>query len=151
MHFKIFHVNEHVKGHFMSPLLLSRKSCDLLWKYSENLFGFFSLLFSASSVYYKSYRQVLTPVDKLQHLLKLPIFDKTRLVAFHKKVRQRNYTNWLLPERENKSAHDLDSLWALTKMIITKCSPQTYDAKLQCLMLLICWVKQLHYHKKHTT
>ncbi len=98
--------------------------------YSENLFGLFILLFSASSVYYKSYRQVLTPVNNLQRLLRLAIFDKTRLVAFHKKVRQINYTNWFLPDRENESAHDLDSLRAVTKMIVTKRMPQTDDTKL---------------------
>jgi hypothetical protein len=68
--------------------------------------------------------------------LKLPIFDKTRLDAFHKKVRQRNYTNWFLPLIENESAHDLDSLRTIMKMIVTKRLPQTDDAKLQCLMPL---------------
>ncbi len=97
----------------------------------KNLFGLFILLFSASSVYYKSYRQVLTPINNLQRLLRLSIFDKIRLVAFHKKASQRNYTNWFLPDRENESAHDLDSLHALTKTIITNHSPQTDDASLQ--------------------
>ncbi len=96
----------------------------------KNPLGLFSLLFSTSSVYCKSYRQVLTPVDNLQCLLRLPIINKTRLVAFHKKVRQRNYTNWFLPDRENESAHDLDSLHAVSKTIITKCSLQTDDTKL---------------------
>jgi len=99
----------------------------------KNPFGVFSLLFSASSEYYKSYRQVLTHVNNLQHLLRLLTFNKTRLVAFHKKVIQRNYTNWFLPDRENQSAHDLDSLHAITKTIITKRSLQTDDAKLRCL------------------
>jgi hypothetical protein len=58
----------------------------------KNLFGLFRLLISASRVYYESYRQVLTPVNNLQCLLRLPIFNKTRLVSFYKNVRQRNYT-----------------------------------------------------------
>jgi hypothetical protein len=94
----------------------------------KNLFGFTSLLFSASSVYCKSYRHVLTPVDNLQRLLRLPIFDKTRLVAIHKMVRQRKYTNWFLTDKEKESAHDLDSLCAVIKMIVTKHSQQTDNA-----------------------
>ncbi len=93
----------------------------------KNPFGIFSLLFSASGEYYKS----LTHVNNLQHLLRLLTFNKARLVAFHKKVIQRNYTNWFLPNRENQSA--LDSLHAITKTIITKRLLQTDDAKLQCL------------------
>jgi hypothetical protein len=50
-------------------------------------------------------------------------------------VRQRNYTNWFLPHRENESAHDLDSLHAVMKTIVTKCLWQTDDAKLQSLTL----------------
>jgi hypothetical protein len=79
---------------------------------------------------YKSYRQVLTVIDNLKCLLRLPIFDKTRLVAFHKTLTQRNYTNWFLPVRENKSAHDLDSLHVIEKMIIAECTPLDDDAKL---------------------
>ncbi len=71
------------------------------------------------------------PVNNLQCLLSLPIFDKTsRLVAFLKTARQRNYTNWFLPVRKNESAHDLDSLCDVMKMIVTKHSLQTDDAKL---------------------
>jgi hypothetical protein len=72
---------------------------------------------------YKSHRQVLTPVNNLQRILGLPIFDKTRLVAFHKIATQRNYTNWFLPVRENESAHDLDSLRIIVKTIIPECIP----------------------------
>jgi hypothetical protein len=71
------------------------------------------------------------PVNNLQSLLRQPIFDKTRRVAFHKMVRQRNNTNWFLPVRENKRADDLDSLHAIMKMIITKGSLLTDDAKLR--------------------
>jgi hypothetical protein len=55
------------------------------------------------------------------------------MVAFHKKVRQSNYSIWFLPDKENESAHDLDSLRAITKTIVTKCSPQSGDAKLRHL------------------
>jgi hypothetical protein len=89
----------------------------------KNLFGLSRLLFSASSVIYKSYRQVLTPVDNLQRLLRLPIFDKTTLIAFHKTSTQRNYTNWFFPVRESESAHDFDSLRAIMKTIVAKPTP----------------------------
>jgi hypothetical protein len=95
-----------------------------------NPFGLFSLLFSASSVIYKSYRQVQTPVDNLQRCLSLPIFDKTALVAFHKTMTQRYYSNRFLPIRENKSAQNLDSLHGIMKTLLTKHLPQTDDAKL---------------------
>jgi hypothetical protein len=81
----------------------------------------FRLSFSASSVFYKSYRQVLTLIDNLQHHLRLPIFDKTRLVALNKKAKQRNYTNWFLPDRDNESAHDLDSLRDHKRLLQTDC------------------------------
>jgi hypothetical protein len=55
--------------------------------YSENFhLANESFIFSFKSVYYKSYRQVQTPVNNLQRLLMLPIFNKTKLVAFHFKV-----------------------------------------------------------------
>ncbi len=74
--------------------------------------------------------RVQTPVDNLQRLLRLPIFDKTILVAFLKTMSQRNYTNRFLPVRENKSARDLDSLHPITKTLVTKHLPQTDDVKL---------------------
>jgi len=48
------------------------------------------------------YRQVLTSVDKFQHLLRLPIFNKTRLDTFYLKCKKENYSNWFLPEREKQ-------------------------------------------------
>jgi hypothetical protein len=51
-------------------------------------------MFSFWSVYYKSCRQVLTPVDNSQHLLRLPNLDKTRLAAFHLQYNEGNYNNW---------------------------------------------------------
>ncbi len=96
----------------------------------NNPLGLIRLLFSASAGIYKSYRQVLTPIDNLQCLLRLPSVDKTRFVAFHKTTIQRNYTNWFLPDRENESAHYLDSLHAVMKTIIAKSLLQSDDAKL---------------------
>jgi hypothetical protein len=55
----------------------------------------------------------------------------TRLVVFHKKVKQRNYTNWFLPFGENESAHDLDSLRAIMKTIVTMGLPHSDAAKLR--------------------
>jgi hypothetical protein len=96
--------------------LLSRiKKCIV-----KNLFASFGLLFLASSVYYTSHRQVLKCIHNFQRLLRLPIFDKTQHVAFHKKLRRRNYTSWLLSGRENESAHDLYSLLIIRKTIVTK-------------------------------
>jgi hypothetical protein len=95
----------------------------------NNPLALFRLLFSASCVYYKPYKQVLAPVHNLQCLFRLPIFDETRLVAFRKTVRQRNYTNWFLPVGQHESAHDIDSLHAVVKTIITKRSPKSDDAK----------------------
>jgi len=59
----------------------------------------------------KSYRQVLTPVNNSQLLLKLVILDKFRLVTFHtlatqKKLQHKTDLHWF---RRNKSSHDLDS------------------------------------------
>jgi hypothetical protein len=50
----------------------------------KNIFGFSILLFTAFNVIDKSYRQVLTPVNNSQLLLKLEILDKFRLVTNHK-------------------------------------------------------------------
>ena len=59
--------------------------CDI--KYSTGIvknIGFSILLFTAFKVVDKSYRQVLTPVNNSQLLLKLEILDKFRLVTNHK-------------------------------------------------------------------
>ncbi len=62
------------------------------------------------SVIYKSCGQALTPVNKSQHLLKLPILDKFRLGTFHTCATQRNYNirtgiHWFM---RNESSYDLD-------------------------------------------
>jgi hypothetical protein len=69
-----------------------------VWLISDALFQL--------SVIYISYSQVLTPVNNLKLLLKLPVLDKLRLVTFHLQATQRNYNNWF---RRNESSHDLDS------------------------------------------
>jgi hypothetical protein len=55
------------------------------------------ILYFKLQVIYKSYRQVLTPVNNAQLLLKLEILDKLRLVTFHKNTIQRKiqHFNWL--------------------------------------------------------
>jgi len=50
----------------------------------KNMFSFSVLLFTAFNVIDKSYRQVLTPGNNSQLLLKLEILDKFRLVTNHK-------------------------------------------------------------------
>ncbi len=54
----------------------------------KNLFGLFSHIFSFN-VIDKSYRQVLTPVNNSQLLLKLAILDKFRFVTFHSMATQK--------------------------------------------------------------
>jgi hypothetical protein len=48
------------------------------------MFGFSILYFTTFNVIDKSYRQVLTPVNNSQLLLKLEILDKFRLVTYNK-------------------------------------------------------------------
>jgi hypothetical protein len=55
------------------------------------MFGFSILLFTAFNVDDNSYRQVLTPVNNSQLLLKLEILDKFRLVTNHKFKCKGNY------------------------------------------------------------
>jgi hypothetical protein len=82
---------------------------------------------------------VLTLINNLQCLLRLPIFNNTRLVAFHLTLTQRNYTNWFLPVRENESAHDLDSLHIIVKMIAAESTLLDDDTKLRH------FINQLNY------
>jgi hypothetical protein len=76
----------------------------------KNLFGFFSFIFSFK-VIDKSYRQVLTPVNNSQLLLKLAILDKFRLVTFHTLATQRKlqHETGVHQFRRIESSHDLDS------------------------------------------
>jgi hypothetical protein len=57
----------------------------------KNTFGFSILLFTAFNVDDKSYRQVLTPVNNSQLLLKLEILDKFRLDTNHEFKHKGNY------------------------------------------------------------
>jgi hypothetical protein len=79
---------------------MQRRKIDFIVKNRFGLSAFYFQLLEC--IYYKSYRQVLTPVDNLHHLLRLPIFDKTRLVAFHLQRDKENYHNGFLPEREKQ-------------------------------------------------
>jgi hypothetical protein len=71
-------------------------------------------------VIYKSYRQVLTPVNYSQLLLKLEILDKFRLVTFHTMATQRkcNVITGSYQLRRNESSFDLDSQSIEMKMLI---------------------------------
>jgi hypothetical protein len=68
-----------------------------------------SFIFSFQSVFYKPHRQVLTPIDNLQCLLRLPIFDMTRLVTFHLTTKKTTLTGFYQIEK-HESTHDLDLL-----------------------------------------
>jgi hypothetical protein len=88
-----------------------------------------SFKFSFLSLFYKSYRQVLTSIDNLQRLLRLPIFNKTRLVTFHLKCNKETILAGFYQMEKSVSAHDLDSLLTITNKIIAKRLLQTDDAK----------------------
>ncbi len=84
----------------------------------KNPFGLNNLLFSASSIIHKSYRQVLNPVNNSQ------LLDKFRLVTFHIKATQRNYNikTGLHQLRRNESSHDLDLQHVIMKTLLIKCT-----------------------------
>ncbi len=54
------------------------------------------------------------PVNNLQHLLRLPNFDKTRLVAFHLQYNKGNYIDLLFQKEKTLSVYDLDLLLVIT-------------------------------------
>jgi hypothetical protein len=60
------------------------------------MFGFSIILFRAFNVIDASYRQVLTPVNNYQLLLKLEILDKFRLVTNHKIQLKENLQHYLV-------------------------------------------------------
>jgi len=70
---------------------MQRRKIDFILKNQFDLSAFYFQILEC--IYYESYRQVLTPVDNLQCLLRLPIFEKTRLVAFHLQRDKENYHN----------------------------------------------------------
>jgi hypothetical protein len=97
--FCICDASEKLARMFVTVSGLSRLHIEKsVWLISDALFQL--------SVIYISYSQVLTPVNNLKLLLKLPVLDKLRLVTFHLQATQRNYNNWF---RRNESSHDLDS------------------------------------------
>jgi len=57
----------------------------------------------------------MTPIGNLQHLLRLSIFDKTGLVAFHLQYKKETTTTGFYQKEKSESAYDLDSLLAVTK------------------------------------
>ncbi len=67
-----------------------------------------------------SYRQVLTPVNNSQLLLKLEILDKLRPVTFHTTATQRKciVITGSYQFRRNESSHDLDSQSVEVKMLV---------------------------------
>jgi hypothetical protein len=69
-----------------------------------------SILYFRLYVIDKSFRQVLTPVNNSQLLLKLEILDKFRLATFHKNTTQRNYKiiTGSYQLRRNGSSHDIE-------------------------------------------
>ncbi len=60
------------------------------------MFGFPILYFTAFNVIDKSYRQVLTPVNNSQLLLKLEILDEFRLVTYYKIQHKETATLYLV-------------------------------------------------------
>jgi hypothetical protein len=67
-----------------------------------------------------SYRQVLTPVNNSQLLLKLEILDKLRLVTFYATATQRMYNviTGSYQFKRNESSHDLGSQSVEMKMLV---------------------------------
>ncbi len=65
----------------------------------------------------KSYRQVLTPVNNSQFLLKLVILEKFRLVTFHSLATQRKslHKTGSYQFMRNESCNDLDLQCAVLK------------------------------------
>jgi hypothetical protein len=54
------------------------------------------------------------PVNNLQHLLRLPIFNKTTLVAFHLHFDKETTITGFYQKEKSESTHDLDSLLVIT-------------------------------------
>ncbi len=72
----------------------------------------------------------MTPVNNLKRPLRLLGFDKTRLVAFHLKSNKKATVTGFNQIEKIESAHELDSLCAIMKMMVTKRLLQTDNAKL---------------------
>jgi hypothetical protein len=69
---------------FPTGLSVSLSACSCICAFMvKNPFGLLQMLYFDSNVIEKSYRQVLTPVNNSQLILKLEIPDKFRLVTLH--------------------------------------------------------------------
>jgi hypothetical protein len=93
---------------------VTKNDCNIFFKCQaivKNLFGLSSDIVFLLSVIYKSHRQVLTPINNSQLLLKLEILDKLIPVKFHKTASQRkcNIITGSSQFRRNASSRDLDS------------------------------------------
>ncbi len=77
----------------------------------KNPFGLYQMIYFQLGDIYMSYRQVLTPINNSQLLLKLLILDKFRLVTFLLKPTQKKlqHKTGLFQFRRNESSRDLDS------------------------------------------
>jgi hypothetical protein len=101
-------------------------------------------------ILWKSFGQVLTPVNNFQLLLKLEILDKLRLETFHKWQHKVQRWNWFI--LVHTSSRETGVLMTLThkvpkiKMLIAKCSPFLWCQ--QALTFYCYFVNQYHYHNK---
>jgi hypothetical protein len=98
-------------GGIMGPMKIRKCQRPAVWfakckSYNNvvrNLFGLSIFYFQLLECIFKPYRQVLTPVDNLLHLLRQPIFNKFRLVLFHLQYNNKgNCDNCFSPEREKR-------------------------------------------------
>jgi len=71
----------------------------------------FQMLYFSFMLFYKSYGQVLTPVNNSQLLLKLEILDKLRFVTFHKRQHKDSGTLELV----HTSSREIQVLMTLTQ------------------------------------
>jgi hypothetical protein len=81
----------------------------------------------------------------LQHLLRLPIFSKTRLVAFHLKGNKETTITGFCKIEKMRELMTLIHCALLAMTIVTKRSPQTDDAEHRHLMLLSESTSLSHY------
>ncbi len=78
--------------------------------YGEKSIWLIPQIFYFSFVLSTCHRQVLTPVNNFQLLLKLEILDKLKLVTFHKRQHKESATLKLVHTySHNVSSHGLDS------------------------------------------
>ncbi len=96
-----------VQTYLISLIILEVCGCSI---YSKITVWLILQIVFQLQVTYKLYRQVLTPVNNSQLLLKLEILDKLRLVTFHKNTTQRkhNILTGSILFRRNGSSNDLE-------------------------------------------